>query len=113
MNVLLSAWGSTGEQAPGVHLIKLLVKQEFSVDVLASEARADLYQGLGIRFHSLRSIDIQHYPYASLQKEGEVVRHFVDPLCNEQFARASELIAQQSVDLLLSSWITPGVVTAA
>ena len=113
MTVLVSAWGTSGEHTPSAALCALLEERGMSVHVLASAGHRDRYAVADARFHGFKSIDLSAKMPLHLNLTGEVVRNFVDPLVAGQFAAARDVIQRQNVDVLLSSWITPGVIAAA
>jgi|GEM_PF-5671250 len=113
MTILISAWGSTGEHVPAAGLCALLKSAGVKVHVLASAAHRDLYPVHDAQFHRLPSIDLSMGLPPRLHITGEIVRHWIDPLAEQQFQMAQCLIRRHGITSVLSSWITPGVIAAA
>jgi len=112
MNILISAWGSTGEHVPVAALCQMLSTQH-DVRVLASEAHRDIHAVPPTHFHPLQSISLAEHAKLRLHVSGEIVRCCIDPLACGQFAAATDVIKRHAIDVVLASWITPGVIAAA
>jgi len=112
--ILLSAWGTTGEHAGPCYLAKLLARAGFKVHVMGNFPYAEMYADIpDVVFHPLRRADPAALVQSRFGRTAQLLSAVVDRETDYHFGEACRLIREHNIQLVLSSWITPALFTAA